>query len=401
MQKQESVNSPIRLLIVDDSWILRRVLRGTLSQRDEIEIVGEANNGIEALGLILKLSPDVILLDVEMPVMDGLTTLQHLMIHTPTPTIMLSSLSKPGSPRCFDALKYGAVDFIYKNSFFKGIDGTAHNKLVTGKISDAARVKVCSIDPMHQDSEENIIEKPTGKILFCEDCGFKNIIKGHQFRAKFIQCRRCGDELNIVGNRRYQRMNYLTVIGAGASNYGNLLKIIPLLDPNMGGAVFVIILDESSTVKSFVKYLDAISDVQVSQAMDGMAVDGGCCYFFSSNERAGISSYTGQYTIQIDKQDIQIGEFLDSFMETLSQLFKDRVSGVLLSGDIAVGDAGMEIIDANGGTCLLLDPEYSMHKRICNNQYTKNARHKNFNEFALAREIQARHFSCKENVITA
>ncbi len=112
---------PVKLLVVDDSWVLRRVLRGTLSQREEIQIVGEATNGVEALDLVLKLQPDVILLDVEMPVMDGLTTLQHLMIHTPTPVIMLSSLSKWGSPRCFDALKYGATDFVSKNIFFQDI----------------------------------------------------------------------------------------------------------------------------------------------------------------------------------------------------------------------------------------------------------------------------------------
>ena len=86
--KTASDKPPIKLLIVDDSWVLRRVLRGTLSQRDDIEIVGEATNGVEALDLILKLGPDVILLDVEMPVMDGMTTLQHLMIHTPTPVII-------------------------------------------------------------------------------------------------------------------------------------------------------------------------------------------------------------------------------------------------------------------------------------------------------------------------
>ena len=151
----KSVKTPIKLLIVDDSWVLRRVLRGTLSQRDDIIIIGEATNGVEALELILNLSPDVILLDVEMPVMDGMTTLQHLMIHTPTPVIMLSSLSRWASSRCFDALKYGAIDFISKDSFFKGIDGTAHSKLVVRKVIAAAGIKVSSINPM-QSPEDKI-----------------------------------------------------------------------------------------------------------------------------------------------------------------------------------------------------------------------------------------------------
>jgi two-component system chemotaxis response regulator CheB len=109
----------ISVLIADDSLVFRRYLRDIFENTIGIEIVGEARNGIEALELVLKQSPDVLLLDLEMPVMDGMTALQHLMIHCPTPTIMFSSLTSEGTARCFDTLKNGAVDFVCKDVLFQ------------------------------------------------------------------------------------------------------------------------------------------------------------------------------------------------------------------------------------------------------------------------------------------
>lgn len=177
MTQHSFSDSPVRLLIVDDSWVLRKVLRETLSQRNDITIVGEAANGIEALATILQVNPDIILLDVEMPTMDGMTTLQHLMIHTPTPTIMLSSLSKEGSTRCFDALKYGAVDFISKNNLFKEMDITDNGQFVVDKIFAAASTTVHSIDPMQQGSESGVMRNTKVKVVFCEDCGTRHVVQ--------------------------------------------------------------------------------------------------------------------------------------------------------------------------------------------------------------------------------
>jgi len=90
---QSSIPGKISVLIVDDSLVFRRFLCDTFEDDADIIVAGEAENGIEALDLVLKTNPDVIMLDLEMPLMDGMTTLQHLMIHRPTPTIMFSSIS--------------------------------------------------------------------------------------------------------------------------------------------------------------------------------------------------------------------------------------------------------------------------------------------------------------------
>ncbi len=391
---------PVKLLVVDDSWVLRRVLRGTLSQREEIQIVGEATNGVEALDLVLKLQPDVILLDVEMPVMDGLTTLQHLMIHTPTPVIMLSSLSKWGSPRCFDALKYGATDFVSKNIFFQDIDGTAHSKLVVGKILAAAATTVSSVDPMRMNAKSaspTVIER----VVFCEECGTRNSVKTSPTEAYSIRCVNCGDEITPVLDQRFRRMNYVSVIGAGKSSYGNLLKILPELSPDMGGALFITVLDEMEHVKSFVKYLDSISDFQVTVGENGVTVEGGFCYLFSGEQRVTLSPYSGSYNLKIENRNEMESEGIDTLMTSVSALLGDKVLGILLSGDNTDGQYGLKQILLHNGTALLLNPKYCLQKSMVDGLAAKYKIADGLDEFGLAAEIKKNHFLNKERVVTA
>lgn len=399
--KSQTPKKIIKLLIVDDSWILRRVLRGTLSQRDDIQIVGEATNGVEALEMVLSLAPDVILMDVEMPTMDGMLTLQHLMIHTPTPVIMLSGLSKCGTPRCFDALKYGAVDFVSKDSFFKGIDGTAHTKLVTSKVIAAAEVAVSSIDLM-QMSPESKVSKKHEIVVFCEECGTRNTFMSRPTEQYPAQCIQCGDDITSAGNKRYRRMDYLTVIGAGPSGYRNLLKVIPELPPDMAGAIFVMVLDTVRHVKSFGQYLDSMCDFQVAFGEDGTTVDSGYCYLFSGEQHVTLSPYSGQYSLQIDRSEpaSELGT-IDRLMGSAASVLGERVSGVLLSGEGFDGSWGMRAIKERNGSCMVLSPDCCLAKTMGSRSLTYYNLPADLDEFAIASWIKKNHLQNKEHVITA
>ncbi len=402
MKQSVPGSSPIRLLIVDDSWVLRKVLRGTLTQRDDINIIGEATNGVQALELILKEKPDVILLDMEMPTMDGMTTLQHLMIHTPTPTIMLSSLSNRGTARCFDALKYGAVEFVSKNSFFKGMDGAAHSKLVLKTIQDASRMNVQAIDPMQQKSADGKLVDTDTTVVFCEECGTKQVVDDQSSANEVIICRKCGDELFVHADKRYRRMNFITVIGAGESGYANILKIIPELTPEMGGSICVVIHDRPDIVESFVKYLDAICDFDVIFAYNGTHLEGGCCYIFSGDKHVRLSSFSGHYTLQM-KNEKPVGNLgvIDVLMMSAAACMKNRVAGVILSGSISDGSKGIEMILRAKGSCFVLAPNQCLHKSMVNDSLKRFKLQDNNDEMNLAVEIQKCHFSYKEKVITA
>jgi len=127
----------IKVLIIDDSAVVRQVLAGELSKSPEIEVVGTAIDPYVARDKIMSLRPDVLTLDIEMPRMDGLTFLGKLMKHHPLPVVVVSSLTPKGSETAIRALEYGAVDVVSKPGSSYSVAEVA-NQLV-GKIRAAAR----------------------------------------------------------------------------------------------------------------------------------------------------------------------------------------------------------------------------------------------------------------------
>ena len=109
-----SMTRPLRVLIVDDSAIVRKMLADSMRDERDLEVVGTAADPFIARDLILQHEPDVVTLDIEMPRMDGLTFLRKLMEHHPLPVIIVSSLTKSGSAASIEALRSGAIDVIPK-----------------------------------------------------------------------------------------------------------------------------------------------------------------------------------------------------------------------------------------------------------------------------------------------
>lgn len=105
---------PIKVLVVDDSAVVRKLLMDALRQAPEIEVVGGAADPFMARDLILRHEPDVLTLDIEMPRMDGLSFLARIMQHRPMPVIIVSSLTQQGSTSSMEALRLGAIDVIAK-----------------------------------------------------------------------------------------------------------------------------------------------------------------------------------------------------------------------------------------------------------------------------------------------
>ena len=132
-----------KVLVVDDSSFLRKLMVRLMAENPAIEVVGEARNGKEALELTEKLRPDVITLDINMPVMDGLTALKEIMNSFPTPVIMVSSLTTEDAQITFEALEKGAVEFFPKqtadfNANIKSIKDELVPKILTIVLSGEA-----------------------------------------------------------------------------------------------------------------------------------------------------------------------------------------------------------------------------------------------------------------------
>ena len=368
-QERKMINSAkISLLIVDDSLVFRRFLGDIFDDCADLIVVGEAQNGIEALDMVLKTKPDVIMLDMEMPLMDGMTALQHLMIHRPTPTIMFSSLTEGGTARCFDTMKNGAVDFVCKDFIFQKSSLLTYKKLLIDKVRKAALVKVKAKEPVFaKPSAARNVPEVEQRVVFCEECGNREVVTIIRFQPIHnITCSQCGDtiELSLSAESQYRRSTCVSVFGGGEGSFFNLLQIVPQLTENMGGAIIAVVHQKIDHVNGFAEYLDAISAIKVIRAREGVNIEGGNCYIVSGSDYMSIKPYSAQLTLQKVPKGSLKGGPLDILLASVSTIFKKRAAGVILSGDEDDGNRGMSILMKNGGRQAILNAEECYYKNM-------------------------------------
>ncbi|HYP86630.1 MAG TPA: response regulator, partial [Polyangiaceae bacterium] len=154
---------PLRVLVVDDSVFNRRSIGEILAQSPEIEVVGKAADGEEALRLVANLKPDCITLDLEMPRMDGFTFLRILMTKIPTPVIVVSSYSQ--KENVFKALELGALDFVAKPERFSDPDLGGIREQLVNKVLLARSVRLGAPAPRRAEPAPAPIERSTQKQL--------------------------------------------------------------------------------------------------------------------------------------------------------------------------------------------------------------------------------------------
>ena len=311
------MNDSYKILIVDDSKLIRRAVSNIFKDQEKLQVVGEAGNGREALKLLPKLNPDVVTLDINMPVMDGLTTLKHIMIKSPMPTVMLSSLTQEGASVTFDALKYGAIDFIPKPSRTNG-DSLGEQKLnIIKRIKHAAEVEIEAI--------QYIRSVPKDK------------------------SDRNSDEIECKG---------IVAMGASEGGYGALLKIIPHINPGLPVAHLVVIYADSKHLDAFAGYLDSHSFVKVRRAKDGEAIKGGVCYLCSGDEYVTVHSSGDKYNLQISPSPFSGRRgSVNMLMFSVAEVMGMRAAGVILSGTGNDGAEGLGEIVRTGGTAIVQYPK--------------------------------------------
>lgn len=135
--------SPTRVMVVDDSPLIRQILVDMLRKEPDLEVVGYARDGEEALLRIAELNPDVVTLDVEMPRMNGLECLRELMATRPVPAVMVSTLTSAGAETTLEALSLGAVDFVCKpdNGSLSTLRGVREELVAKVRLARFARLQ--------------------------------------------------------------------------------------------------------------------------------------------------------------------------------------------------------------------------------------------------------------------
>ncbi len=315
-QAPDANAEPLKVLVVDDSRMIRRVICDIINSDDTKVVVGEAENGKHALELLRQTSPDVITLDINMPVMDGLTALKHIMISHPTPTVMISALTQEGSLETFESLKYGAIDFLPKPSKVKGGDLKSQQVEILRKIDLVAGVQIESV---------RYLRRPAMDKSQTPD-----------------QTPKC---------------DYVMAFGAADGGYGALLNVIPRLRANLPAAYVAVMHQAPQHIDAFARYLNQCSQLVVERAAHGTILKGGTCYLAASTENISIQNHQNQLQIKIENEPKPKDKMaIDQLMASVASVMKDRSAGVLLTG---AGDDGLEGLGAiirEGGAVFVQDP---------------------------------------------
>lgn len=392
-----------KVLIVDDSLVFRRFIADIFEGSDEVQIVGEAQNGIEALELVLKTNPDVILLDLEMPLMDGMTALQHLMIHRPCPTIMFSSLTQEGTARCYDTIKNGAVDFICKDFIFQRNNISNHKKILVDKVIRAGRMVIKAREPVFSRSPKQIIvNDEEQRVIFCEECGQRQVITYRRTQPFHkVTCNQCGDTIDIeIGSQtQYRRNNFITVIGGGEGSLYNILEIIPQLGPQMGGCLIVVVHENTDYVNSFTEYLDAISELKVVRGREGLNLEGGHCYVVSGHDYMRIKPFSAHLTLERVPKNLINGGPVDVLFASVGTIYKKKASGVILSGENNDGDKGLAILMKNGGTPAVLNLNECLNRNMAQNAFEKCGLDKTSSTSEILEMVRKLHYGAKDDAV--
>jgi len=251
------MDNKIKILIVDDSAVVRKVFREELSRDKDLQVVGTAPDPYVARDKIVKLKPDVITLDIEMPRMDGLTFLKKLMKFYPLPVIIVSSLTKKGGRLAMEALSIGALEVISKPSSAYSV-GEMSVQLID-KIKAVARVKVES-----KEEKKVSVDKP-----------LKAATKA----------------LSVTTNK-------IIAIGASTGGTEALRVVLSSMPPNAPGILVVQHMPAHFTT-SFAERLNELSMITVKEAKDGDSVVNGLALIAPGNYHMLLKRSGARYYVQI------------------------------------------------------------------------------------------------------
>ncbi|MFZ2727504.1 MAG: chemotaxis protein CheB [Methylococcaceae bacterium] len=317
------LKQPYRILVVDDSSVIRQAIVAIINSHDNLQVIGEATNGYEALKLIKQLKPDLVTLDVIMPKMSGLTTLKYIMIFYPTPVVMLSSLTKAGAAITFDALRYGAVDFIAKPSKLDNNSLRSQSNEIIQKILSAVKVKINAIQYIRVKPKQTNISLP-------------------KISAKHV-----------------------VVLGVAEGGYATLLKIIPrlLLQPL---ATYLIVFYESAIhINGFIEYLNQYSQVLVTRTQDNTILQTGVCYLSLGEEYVTVHEQQNHYRVHVSHAPFSSRRgSIDMLMFSVAESLGKRALGVILTGAGSDGAEGLEELIRVGGGAIIQAPISCLHKSM-------------------------------------
>jgi len=307
----------ITVLIVDDSQFFCRRVGSILNNASDIKVIGIANNGKEAIDKAAKLKPDVITLDVEMPVMDGVTALKQIVKVCDAKVLMLSSLTYDNAKITLDALDAGATDFLLKSYESLSNDSDGLVNLLQNKIRELGSAK--TIRSPISSTAQATVSKPFPT-----------------YKAK-----------TATSSGKYD----LVAVGASTGGPVALQKLLVPLPANFPCPITITQHMPGTFTGAFASRLNGLCQLEVCEAQDGMALKAGHVYIAPGGKQMIFEGRGKAARLRIRPTDnrIQFSPSVDVSFGSASKVFGGNILALILTGMGSDGTEGCKLIKAKGG----------------------------------------------------
>ncbi|MGD9157446.1 MAG: chemotaxis response regulator protein-glutamate methylesterase [Desulfobacteraceae bacterium] len=311
------MNTDIKVLVVDDSAVVRKVFSEELSKERGIQVVGTAPDPYVARDKIVRLKPDVITLDIEMPRMDGITFLRKLMRYYPMPVIIVSSLTEKGGKLAMEALSEGALEVISKPSASYSVGNMSIQ--LADKIRAVAHV---SVD-----------------------------------RSRQVSTQESTEDRNLISSRALSATtNKIIAIGASTGGTEAIKKVLTAMPPNSPGIVIVQHMPAQFTA-SFADRLDTLCEISVKEAKDGDSISNGRALIAPGNFHMLLKRSGARYYVQVKKGPLVHHQrpAVDVLFKSVADYAGANALGIIMTGMGADGAEGMLKMKQAGASTLAQD----------------------------------------------
>lgn len=345
---------PYKVLVVDDSAFMRKIIADIISEDAAFKVVDTAKNGMEALEKTRLLKPDVVTMDVEMPVMSGLEALRRMMDNHPVPVIMLSSLTREGSMETLRALEWGAVDFVPKPSGSISLDLHDVKQLLLEKLHAAVQANVrrpAGAEPEpkpEQASEKKADKKPPAA---------KQLLSRPEPAAE-------GSQQPVPAP-----WEHLVAIGTSTGGPRALQLVLTRLPAQFKAPVLVVQHMPPKFTNSLARRLDSLCEIRVVEAEDGMRLEPGTAYIAPGGFHMTVVRQT-DFRIRLLDDAPRKGHrpSVDVLFESLLPFRELKRHIVLMTGMGSDGAMGMKALRDAGAVTTIAEAEstcvvYGMPRR--------------------------------------
>ncbi len=315
----------VRALVVDDSGFFRRRIVEILEEDPGIEVIGTAANGQEAVQKTLELKPDVITMDIEMPVMDGITAVRRIMAVRPTPVLMFSSLTYEGAQSTLDALEAGAVDFLPKRFDEFSRDRAEAKRMLRGRVLAVGRQQ----------------RQPATARTLASSGTRRAAVAGRTAPAR------------APARPTVRRGDFrLVVIGSSTGGPVALQQVLTRLPANFAAPILLVQHMPASFTPAFAQRLNQQCRIEVKEAEDGELLRPGVAYLAPGGKQMELVQRGAQPRLQVSEGDpaLHYKPCVDVTLNSVAKVYAGKTLALILTGMGADGREGARALKQGGST---------------------------------------------------